>query len=272
VLTDEQGQPESYHELYHGTTKHGAQRLAANLSQIPLTYYSRPGPMGQLFKEYDTNDQAWNIGVVGLGAGALACYAKDQPTATDGGSVAIGRESIRQSWTFYEIDPLVVDIARNPAYFSYLSQCAPKALIRIGDARLSLEKETDQHFDLLIMDAFSSDSVPTHLLTREALELYFKKLKPNGILAFHMTNRHLSLKKVLSLNAEALHLAALIQEFKPQQELPLVVATDWIVMAKHVETIEPLRLSRLGSWQKLPLYFDMKPWTDDFTNIVSIWK
>ncbi|WP_432742022.1 fused MFS/spermidine synthase [Methylobacter sp. G7] len=255
VLTDEQGQPESYHELFHGTTKHGAQRLAAHLSKIPLTYYSRPGPMGQLFKEYDGNDQAWNIGVVGLGAGALTCYAKDQ-----------------QNWTLYEIDPLVVDIASNPAYFSYLSQCAPNAEMRIGDARLSLEKEPNQHFDLLVMDAFSSDSVPTHLLTKEALALYFKKLKPTGILAFHMTNRHLSLKKVLSINAEALHLASLIQEFQPQQDIPLVVATDWVVMAKHAETLEPLRLSRLGKWQKMPLYFDMKPWTDDFTNIVSIWK
>lgn len=255
VLTDEQGQDEHYHELFHGTTKHGAQRLAPNLNQIPLTYYSRPGPMGQLFKEYDNNDQTWNIGVVGLGAGALACYAQPQ-----------------QNWTLYEIDPLMVDIARNPAYFSYLSLCAPNATMRVGDARLSLEKEPDQHFDLLIMDAFSSDSVPTHLLTKEALALYFNKLKPGGILAFHMTNRHLSLKKVLSINAEALHLAALIQEFKPQQDLPLVVATDWVVMAHHAETLEPLSLSRLGSWQKLPLYFDMKPWTDDFTNIVSIWK
>jgi SAM-dependent methyltransferase len=255
VLTDEQGKPESYHELFHGTTKHGAQRLAANLSQIPLTYYSRPGPMGQLFKEYDNNDQDWNIGVVGLGAGALACYAKD-----------------KQNWTLYEIDPLVVDIASNPAYFSYLSQCARNAAMRIGDARLSLEKEADQHFDLLVMDAFSSDSVPTHLLTKEALELYFQKLKPGGILAFHMTNRHLSLKKVLSINAETLHLASLIQEFKPQQDIPLVVATDWVVMAKQAETLEPLRLSRLGKWQKMPLYFDMQPWTDDFTNIVSIWK
>ncbi len=255
VLTDEQGKPENYHELFHGTTKHGAQRLVTNLTQIPLTYYSRPGPMGQLFKEYDTANQDWNIGVVGLGAGALACYAKD-----------------RQNWTLYEIDPLMVDIASNPAYFSYLSQCAPKASIRIGDARLSLEKEPDQQFNLLIMDAFSSDSVPTHLLTKEALELYFRKMKPNGILAFHMTNRHLSLKKVLSINAEALHLAALIQEYKPQQDIPLVVATDWVVMAKHAESIKPLSLSRLGNWQKMPLYFDMKPWTDDFTNIVNIWK
>jgi hypothetical protein len=122
------------------------------------------------------------------------------------------------------------------------------------------------------MDAFSSDSVPTHLLTQEALEIYFKKLKPNGLLAFHITNRHLSLKKVLSLHAEHLHLSALIQEFKPQQDIPLVIATDWVVLAKNPEALAPLNLSRLGNWQKMPLYFDMKTWTDDFTNIISIWK
>ena len=255
VLTDEQNQPETYHELFHGTTKHGAQRLAANLATIPLTYYSRPGPMGQLFKEFDNKDQNWNIGIVGLGAGALVCYAKDQ-----------------QNWTLYEIDPLVIDIASNPDYFSYLQRCAKNPEMRIGDARLSLEKEPDQKFDLLVMDAFSSDSVPTHLLTEEALALYFKKLKPNGILAFHITNRHLLLKKVLSIHAEHLHFAALIQEFKPMQALPLVVATDWVVMAKQPETLAPLSLSRLGNWQKMPLYFDMNPWTDDYTNIVSIWK
>jgi hypothetical protein len=255
VLTDEQNQPEKYHELFHGTTKHGAQRLAENLAKIPLTYYSRPGPMGQLFKEFDNTNQNWTIGIVGLGAGALACYAKD-----------------RQNWTLYEIDPLVIDIASNPDYFSYLKLCSQNTTMRVGDARLSLEKEPDQKFDLLVMDAFSSDSVPTHLLTEEALELYFKKLKPDGILAFHITNRHLLLKKVLSIHAEHLHLAAFIQEFKPQQELPLVVATDWVVMAKNPETLTPLSLSRLGNWQKMPLYFDMKPWTDDFTNIVSIWK
>jgi len=255
VLTNEQNQPETYHELFHGTTKHGAQRLAASLSRIPLTYYSRPGPMGQLFSEYDNSDQHWTIGVVGLGAGALACYAKPG-----------------QQWTLYEIDPLVVDIAENPKYFSYLSQCAYNAAIDIGDARLSLAKEPDHKFDLLVMDAFSSDAVPTHLLTEEAVKLYFKKLKPNGILAFHITNRHLLLKKVLSIHAEQLHLAALIQEFQPKQDIPLVVATDWVVIAKKQEILEPLSVSRLGNWQKMPLYFDMKPWTDDFTNIVRIWK
>jgi len=122
------------------------------------------------------------------------------------------------------------------------------------------------------MDAFSSDAVPTHLLTAEAVKLYFRKLKPDGILAFHITNRHLLLKKVLSIHAERLHLAALIQEFQPEQDMPLVVATDWIVIANKPETLAPLSVSRLGNWQKMPLYFDMKPWTDDFTNIVRIWK
>lgn len=255
TLEDEQGKPEIYHELFHGTTKHGAQRLAANLSTIPLTYYSRPGPMGQLFKAYDNVDENWHIGIVGLGAGALACYAKPQ-----------------QTWTLYEIDPLVVDIASNPAYFTYLSQCNKNAKMSVGDARLSLVKEPDHSFDLLVLDAFSSDAVPTHLLTEEAIKLYFQKLKPNGILAFHITNRHLALKKVLSIHAEHQHLAALIEEFTPQENLPLVVATDWVAMANQAETLEPLRTSLLGDWQKMPLYFDMRPWTDDFTNIVRIWK
>ncbi|MFW5443023.1 MAG: fused MFS/spermidine synthase [Methylococcaceae bacterium] len=255
VLLDENNNPERYHELFHGTTKHGAQRLAAHLQTTPLTYYSRPGPMGQLFSVYDSQDNSWEIGAVGLGAGALVCYAKKQ-----------------QHWTLYEIDPLVIDIAQNPKYFTYLQRCSKNTTMKIGDARLSLANEQDQKFDLLIMDAFSSDSVPTHLLTREAIELYFTKLKPNGILAFHITNRHLALKKVISDHVAHLKLSALIQEFKPQNEIPLVIATDWVVMSKKEQTLLPLRQSRLGNWQKLPLYFGMKPWTDDFTNIIGIWK
>ena len=255
VLLDENKKPEKYHELFHGTTKHGAQRLASHLETTPLTYYSRPGPMGQLFRVFDNKNQDWEIGTVGLGAGALACYAKQQ-----------------QHWTQYEIDPLVIEIAKNPDYFTYLKRCSKNSTFKVGDARLSLTNESDQKFDLLIMDAFSSDSVPTHLLTREAIELYFTKLKPNGILAFHITNRHLEIKKVISDHVNHFTLSALIQEFKPKKEIPLVIATDWVVMAKQAETLEPLRQSQLGNWQKLPLFFDMKPWTDDFTNIIGIWK
>ncbi len=255
VLMDENNRPEVYRELYHGTTKHGAQRLPAHLQTTPLTYYSKPGPMGQLFKTFDEQSQNWEIGTVGLGAGALSCYAK-----------------AGQKWTQYEIDPLVIKIAKNPKFFTYLKLCDKNARFVVGDARLSLKNEADNKFDLLIMDAFSSDSVPTHLLTQEALQLYFAKLKPNGILAFHITNRHLTLKKVIADHVQQLKFSALIQEFKAESPKPLVVDTDWVVMAKKPEVLEPLRLSRLGNWQKLPLYFDMKPWTDDFTNIIGIWK
>ncbi len=254
VLLNEQQRPEKYHELFHGTTKHGAQRLAAGFKTTPLTYYSRPGPMGQLFKTFDFKNDAWRIGSVGLGAGALACYAKPE-----------------QHWTFYEIDPLVVETARDSGYFSYLKTCTPQADYSIGDARLSLQNSNEQ-FDLLIMDAFSSDSVPTHLLTREAFALYLSRLKPGGLLAFHITNRHLQLKKVIANHVQAMGIAALIQEFKPQDDIPLVTATDWVVIAQNESTLQPLADSRLGYWQKLPLYFDMKPWTDDFTNIIGIWK
>ncbi len=255
VLLNEQNQPEIYHELFHGTTKHGAERLAPELRTLPLTYYSRPGPMGQLFKTYDTVNENWSIGVVGLGAGALACYAKPG-----------------QHWTFYEIDPLVLTIAENTDYFYYLKLCSHNTVMQIGDARLSLQQEPDKKFDLLILDAFSSDAVPTHLLTREAIKLYFRKLKSDGILAFHITNRHLDLKKVLSNHAKQLDLTALVQEFKSDKQTPLVVDTDWAVMSKDTKKLALLKQSRLGNWQKMPLYFDIRPWTDDFTNIVSIWK
>ena len=255
VLINENNRPEKYHELFHGTTKHGAQRLGSRLQTIPLTYYSLPGPIGQLFSVFDAQNNHWEIGTVGLGAGALLCYAKPQ-----------------QHWTIYEIDPLVIKVAQNPKYFTYLKHCSHNSTMVVGDARLSLANEPDKKFDLLIMDAFSSDSIPTHLLTREAMALYFAKLKNNGILAFHITNRHLQIKKVISDHARQLKLSALIQEFKPQHEKPLVIATDWVVMAKKPGTLNPLMQSNLGHWQKLPLYFDMKPWTDDFTNIIGIWK
>lgn len=255
TLVNEQNRPETYHEFFHGTTKHGAQRLGADASRTPLTYFSRPGPIGQVFKTFDGVNQNWTVGIIGLGAGTLACYAKNS-----------------QHWTFYELDPLVVDIATDPHYFSYISQCKPDIGMVVGDARLSLEKEPDRKFDLYIVDAFSSDAIPTHLLTQEALKLYFNKLKPDGILALHITNRHLALKKVLADHSRNLRLAALLQEFKPDGSTPLVVATDWVVMARRTETLEPLRTANPGSWQKMPLYFDIKPWTDDFTNIVTIWK
>ncbi|MGZ5054906.1 MAG: fused MFS/spermidine synthase [Methylobacter sp.] len=255
VIADENRQPERIHELYHGTTEHGSERLTVANSMTPQTYYSRLGPVGQLFSEFDADNQNWNIGAVGLGAGALACYGKE-----------------KQIWRFYEIDPLVVEIAKNPRWFNYLSRCNNHVDIVIGDARLSLAKEVDHSFDLLILDAFSSDAIPTHLLTREAFELYFKKLKNDGLLAIHITNRHLALEKVLADHVNHFHFAALFQKFKPEIDVPLVVATDWVVMSKQHELLLRLLQNGAGQWRKLPSPSDLRPWTDDFTQVVGIWK
>lgn len=255
VLKNEDNRREIYHELYHGTTQHGVQRLTKKFQTTPLSYYSQPGPIGQLFDVFDATNDNWAVGIVGLGTGALVCYTKPQ-----------------QQWTFYEIDPSVIKIAKNPNYFTYLKHCAKNLSIKLGDARLSLAKEADQQFDLLIIDAFSSDSVPTHLLTREAIMLYFTKLKPDGILALHITNRHLQLKKVVAEHARHLKLATLIQEFKPQNAQQLVIPTDWMVMARKDEMLNNLHKNNTGNWKKPPLYFGMKSWTDDFTNIVEIWR
>ena len=249
------GKPERFRELWHGTTKHGAQRISKGDQTEPLSYYSRPGPMGQLFSTFDENNSDWKIGLVGLGAGALACYAKPG-----------------QTWEFFELDPAVISIALNAKFFSYLKRCAPRASMTPGDARISLSTIPDQTYDLMVLDAFSSDAVPTHLLTREALELYLAKMTADGILAFHITNRHLELKKVLSVLTQDMKIAALLQEFKPKAEKPQIVATDWVVIARNWETLEPLQQSNLGNWRKLPLYFNERPWTDDFTNIIGVWK
>ncbi|MEY4768889.1 MAG: hypothetical protein RL637_1528 [Pseudomonadota bacterium] len=256
MIENEKHQPEMIYELFHGTTKHGAQRLAKNLQTIPTLYYSPQAPMGQLFKEFASQNTQWHIGIVGLGAGALLCYRQPQ-----------------QQWTIFEIDPLVFQIAADQHYFHYLSSCGQKAQQIIGDARLSIAAKPNQSFDLLIMDAFSSDAVPTHLLTQQAISLYLSHLKPNGLLAFHISNRHLDLKKVLSDHAEHFKLAALRQAYQAKQPAPpLVVDAEWVVMAKNPQLLQRLVESRYGHWEKLPLYFDFKSWSDDFTSIIDIWK
>ncbi len=253
LIENEQGKPEVIHELYHGTTKHGSQRQAQQFRTVPYLYYSRPGPMGQLFSAYAEQNQNWHIGVVGLGVGALLCYRNSG-----------------QQWTVFELDPLVVETAANDAYFSYLRDCGNDAKIVLGDARLSLEKTEDGSFDLLVLDAFSSDSVPAHLLTHEAIQLYLDKLNDTGLLAFHITNRHLDLKKILAVHAQQNGIAGLLQEFRPSQHSPLIVAADWIVLARDEQTLTALKQN--PNWQKPPLYFNARAWDDDFTALLDIWK
>jgi hypothetical protein len=170
-----------YHRLFHGSTLHGAQSLDPARRLEPLTYYHREGPVGQMFAELPLPPAGRRVAVVGLGTGSIACY---------------GRPGER--WTYYEIDPVVERIARDRRYFTFLSDCPPEVDIVLGDARLTVPRAAAGSYDLIVLDAFSSDAIPIHLVTREALGEYLDKLTPGGAIAFHISNRHLDLEPVLA--------------------------------------------------------------------------
>ncbi len=248
--------PRRFRELWHGTTKHGAQHLDASLKCEPLNYYSQPGPIGQFFKAFDQHSDHWNISVIGLGAGTMAAYAKPN-----------------QHWRFFEIDPEVNRIASDTEYFTYLSDCHSSDIkLEAGDGRLLLKAVPDHSLNLLVLDAFSSDAIPTHLLTREALDLYQQKISNDGYLAFHITNRHLDLQQILSSLAWDMKYSLLAQQFYPAEEKPQITRADWVIMARNETLLQPLKQNTSGNWKTLPLDLHMKPWTDDFTNIFDVWK
>ena len=161
--------------LYSGTTLHGLQFVNEKRSQ-PTTYYVMPGPLGDVFDDLRARSEGAAIGVVGLGSGTIAAYA--EPT---------------DSLTYFEIDPLVVGLASDPRYFSYLHDTPAPTTVVEGDGRLSLATWPSASLDVLVLDAFSSDSVPPHLLTAEAIETYVRTLKPGGVLAFNLSNRYYDL-------------------------------------------------------------------------------
>ena len=180
-----------YHMLMHGTTLHGMQALAPARRREPLTYFHRNGPLGQFFSVVEGAVPRRAVAVVGLGAGSLACYGTPE-----------------QRWTFYEIDPIVFRIAANPRYFTFLRDCPPKPFVILGDARLTLARAPDGAYDLIVLDAYSSDAPPMHLITLDAVRLYLTKLAPDGVLVFNISNRHLVLEPVLGAIARAAGLVA----------------------------------------------------------------
>jgi spermidine synthase len=242
--------PAGYHLLVHGTTLHGAQRIDAQRWREPLTYYHRDGPLGQLFNALGARPRA--IGVVGLGVGTVACYRRPG-----------------QRWTFYEIDPLIERIARDERYFHYLAECAPDAEIRSGDARLTLQGAPPAAYDLLILDAFSSDAIPMHLITREALALYLDKLAPGGVIAWHVSNRHLDLAPVIGDLAADAGVVAWLQADQPSRAEVAEYRSPslWIALARRPEHLVPLAGD--PRWTRLQGRPDARPWTDDFSNLVG---
>jgi len=248
----------TYHALVHGDTLHGAQSLDPARRQEPLTYYYPTGPLGQVFAEFSGEQAKHNIAVVGLGAGSTACY--HQPN---------------QAWTFYEIDPAVVRIARDPSYFTFLQDCTPEARIILGDARLSLESAQPQAYDLMILDAYSSDAIPIHLITREALQLYLDKLAPGGVLVFHITNRHLDLKTVLGNLALDTHLTYLARDdldLDPRDGNRGKMPSQWAVLARTPDDLGAL--ANDPRWTVPALRPGTSVWTDDFNSLLSvfIWR
>jgi spermidine synthase len=189
--------------LTHGTTVHGAESLAPGEEALPTFYYSREGPFGRFFAALD-NREIRRVGVVGLGTGELGCYAK--PT---------------QQWTFYEIDPLVERIARDGRFFHFTTRCGDNPHIVLGDARLTLADAPNGLYDALVIDAFSSDSIPMHLLTREALTLYFSKLTTGGVVLFHISNRYLDLEPVVAALAYSSGVEARYLLYLPSSGTPL---------------------------------------------------
>ncbi len=241
--------------LVHGNTVHGQQRIDETGPPRPMTYYHEKGPVGNLFRSLPP-ERLRKVAVVGLGTGAVASYAKPG-----------------QDWTFYEIDPAVARVAQD--YFTFLSHCKARSCdIVLGDARRKLMLAPDGEFDLIILDAFSSDAIPVHLLTREAIQLYVQKLAPRGVLAMHVSNNHLDLPPLVDALA-ADHAPPLVSRYgydspTDSEKDDGKMASQWMVLARTD--------ADLGTMARGPTWLPVREasrgpvWRDDFANLFWAWK
>jgi len=233
--------------LVNGAVVHGEQLRAPGLRRRLTTYYSRGGPFGDVISVRMAHQRTDAVAAIGLGAGTVAC---------SGFSGA--------QWTFYEINPADVRVASDPHYFSFLSDCEPDAHILIGDGRLLLAKPP-QRFDLIVLDAFSSDAIPMHLLTLEAFSMYLQKLQPGGMIAINVSNKFVNLSPVLAAVAKRLNLAAVWRFDGTVTESK--AASKWVVMAQRPQTIAPFL--QIAGWNRLePSRTDL--WTDDKSDLFPL--
>jgi len=239
-----------YHELFDGTTLHGLQRMDGAHPPEPVGYYERAGPVGQVFGSAPRPGVTRSTAVIGLGTGALACYSRPG-----------------EHWTFYEIDPAVARIARDPRLFSYLHDCTGRFGIVLGDARRSLAA-TRERYGMLVLDAFSSDAIPIHLITREALALYLARLLPHGRLLFHISNRYLDLPPVLGRLATSAGLACRVGRASgPQRSARLAGASTWVLMGRHDEDLGALAAD--PRWASCPVRPGSRSWSDDYSSVLD---
>jgi len=238
------------HVLMHGTTLHGAQARNPDFACAPTMYYAQTTPLGQAAELIQARGPGAVIGIVGQGSGAMAAYKR----ASD-------------QMSFFEIDPMVDRLSRDPKWFTFISDCADGPIRTVlGDARLTLNREAPGSYDLLVIDAFSSDAVPTHLLTREAIEGYLKLLKPTGVVVLHLSNRNLDITLPAVAAARELGAAELHQVYieHPEAALMAEASTEALVISPTAEGLADFRAD--GRWRKLAPT-EVRPWTDDYVNL-----
>lgn len=233
--------------LFHGDTVHGYQLLKEELKDTPTTYYDVNSGVGLALKHLRP-DSSMRVGAVGLGAGTVAAYGRPGDT-----------------YRFYEINPLVIDLCQK--HFTFLRDSQADIEIVPGDARLSLESEPPQQFDVLILDAFSGDTIPVHLLTQEALEIYQRHIKPDGVLAIHISNRYVNLAPVVSELAHHFEFPSVLIRQEEANKLQLT-PSDWALWTRNTRFLQqpPIRsaVTRLSRWENFPL------WTDQYNNLLQI--
>jgi protein-L-isoaspartate O-methyltransferase len=251
VWEESPNQPEEHKLLLqHGTTFHGLQFQLPEKKLIPTAYYSSQSGIGLLLENMPKQDHR-AIGIVGLGVGTIAIYGKPDDTVR-----------------FYEINPEVERLARK--YFTYLSASRAKVDVVLGDARLTLDSEPPQNYDVLVVDAFSSDAVPIHLLTKEAFEVYLKQLAPEGVLAFHLSTLHLDLKSVVYKMAEHFNLEKMWIENDEISRLG-ALGSDWILLSRDKNALAIPALQQKASTLKTD-FSKIDLWTDDTINLLQILK
>jgi hypothetical protein len=255
VANDQTGR---FRNLLHGGTIHGVQSLDVEKNREPLAYYTVAGPAGQITRAVQDPAMGGEWAIVGLGSGAMACLA--QPG---------------QNLTYFEIDPLVARIAEDTRYFTFIHQCAPQAKIELGDARLKLAEARDGQYGLIVLDAFNGDAIPLHLLTREALALYLRKLAPGGMIAFHITNQHLQLAPVIGNLARHAKLVCWIEDdsrLTEEQARDGKMGSRWVVLVRNSADLAHLKAGAdsLASWRPLVVKASDTVWTDDYSNLLSV--
>jgi len=243
--------------FFHGTTLHGMQFTDPAHRGEPLAYFHRTGPFGQIMTAFQSRFPTASIGVIGIGIGSMLAYSRPS-----------------ERWIYFEIDPEIIHLARNPRYFTFFSNAKAAQVDAIaGDARLTLERQTDESFQLLILDAFSSDVVPTHLLTREAFALYLRKLAPGGMIAAHISSQNLDLAPIVGNVAASLNLVGLHRKddqiFFNGRAIPGKLPSSWVVLSRSRDHLGTLP----GDPNWMLLKSDGKRWwTDEYSNVVSVLK